>query len=113
MIFDDPTGASAPARSPPSNRGGDHGSDGGAKRQHQILSNNARNLLGTIYAPQAQIIIDADKPIADRSAYTVLVVRQLNLYSGPNLVLNTNYGATDVPVPRGVGPYSAKMFLAN
>jgi hypothetical protein len=114
LIFDDPTGTSAPAASPPSNRGGaGRGMKGGPKRQHQILSNNARNLLGTIYAPQAQIIIDADQPIADKSAYTVLVVKQLNLYSGPNLVLNTNYGATDVPAPRGVGPYSSKIFLTN
>jgi hypothetical protein len=41
------------------------------------------------------------------------VVKQLHLYSGPNLVLNTDYGATDVPVPMGVGPSSAKIFLAN
>src|SRR5262249_2450070 len=113
LIFDDPSAALAPGKTPPSNRGNASKGDNSAKRQHQILSNNARNLLGTIYTPQAQVIIDADKPIADKSAYTVLVVQRLNLYSGPNLVLNTNYGATDVPVPRGVGPYSAKMFLAN
>ena len=53
------------------------------------------------------------KPIADRSAYTVLVVKQLHLYSGPNLILNTDYSATDVPVPMGVGPSGAKIFLSN
>src|ERR1035437_429768 len=74
----------------------------GAPRQHQILSDNARNLLGTIYMPQGEIIIDATQPIADKSAYTVLVVNQLHLYSGPNLVLNSDYSATDVPVPPGV-----------
>jgi hypothetical protein len=63
--------------------------------------------------PQGGIIIDATKPIADKSAYTVLVVKQLHLYSGPNLILNTDYSATDVPVPMGVGPYSAKIFLSN
>ena len=63
--------------------------------------------------PQGGIIIDATKPIADKSAYTVLVVNQLQLFSGPNLVLNTDYSATDVPVPRGVGPYGSKVFLSN
>jgi hypothetical protein len=63
--------------------------------------------------PQGEIIIDAMKPIADKSAYTVLVVKQLHLYSGPNLILNTDYSATDVPVPMGVGPSGAKIFLSN
>ena len=114
MIFDDPTGASAPAKAPKSGRGASgRAIKTGAPRQHQILSDNARNLLGTIYMPQGEIIIDATKPIADKSAYTVLVVNQLHLYSGPNLVLNSDYSATDVPVPPGVGPFGAKIFLSN
>jgi hypothetical protein len=114
LIFDDPSGASAKAKAPKSGRGADgRANSSGAPRQHQILSDNARNLLGTIYMPQGEIIIDATQPIADKSAYTVLVVKQLHLYSGPNLVLNTDYSATDVPVPKGVGPYGAKVFLSN
>jgi Flp pilus assembly protein TadG len=114
LIFDDPTGASAPAKASKSGRGAaGRALTTGAPRQHQILSDNARNLLGTIYMPQGEIIIDATKPIADKSAYTVLVVSQLHLYSGPNLVLNSDYSASDVPVPPGVGPYGAKIFLSN
>lgn len=114
LIYDDPSGAPAPAVKALSGRG----LLGlllktGAPRQHQILSDNARNLLGTIYMPEGEIIIDALKPIADKSAYTVLIVKQLHLYSGPNLILNTDYSATDVPVPMGVGPYSARIFLTN
>ncbi len=63
--------------------------------------------------PQGEIIIDALKPIADKSAYTVLVVKQIRLYSGPNLILNTDYSASEVPVPPGVGPYGSKIFLSN
>jgi len=114
LVFDDPSGASAPAKAPKSGRGSaGRALKTGAPRQHQILSDNARNLLGTIYMPQGEIIIDANAPIADKSAYTVLVVRQLRLYSGPNLILNSDYSATGVPVPMGVGPYSAKIFLTN
>jgi hypothetical protein len=82
-------------------------------RQHQIFSNNAQTLTGTIYMPKGEILIDASQPIAAYSAYTVLVVNQLHLCAGPTLALNTNYTATDVPVPMGVGPYSAKIFLSN
>jgi hypothetical protein len=114
LIFDDPSGAPAPALTPKSGRGAaGRALKTGAPRQHQILSDNARNLLGTIYMPQGEIIIDATQPIADKSAYSVLVVNQLHLYSGPNLVLNSDYSATDVPVPPGVGPYGAKIFLSN
>lgn len=69
---------------------------------HEILSDNARTLLGTIYLPRGHLLVDAKKPVADQSAYTAIVVRTLRLYSGPNLVLNTNYDQTTVPVPEGI-----------
>ena len=80
---------------------------------YRILSDNARMLLGTIYMPQGRLIIDANKPIADKSAYTVLVVQRIDLHSGPNLILNSDYSATDVPVPPGVGPYGNSVKLTN
>jgi hypothetical protein len=73
-------------------------------RTYRIISDNARNLLGTIYLPAGRLIIDAKNPVADRSAYTIIVAKQVELFDGPNLYLNTNYSATDVPVPGGVGP---------
>ena len=77
------------------------------------VADNARMLLGTIYMPQGRLIIDANKPIADKSAYTVLVVQRIDLHSGPNLILNSDYSATDVPVPAGVGPYGNSVQLSN
>ncbi len=69
---------------------------------HEINSDNARMLLGTIYLPRGELQIDAKKPVADQSAYTAIVVRKMRLYSGPHLILNTNYGSTTVPVPEGI-----------
>ncbi len=69
---------------------------------HAILSDNARVLLGTIYLPRGDLKIDAKKPVADQSAYTAIVAHTLKLYAGPNLVLNTNYDQTSVPVPDGI-----------
>jgi Flp pilus assembly protein TadG len=82
-------------------------------RQYRIISDNARNLLGTIYLPAGQLIIDAKNPVADQSAYTVIVARLVNLYDGPNLVLNARYANSDVPVPDGVGPSSADTKLTQ
>lgn len=76
----------------------------GPMRTYRIISDNARNLLGTIYLPAGRLVIDAKNPIADRSAYTIIVAKQVELYDGPNLYLNSNYAGSTVPVPGGVGP---------
>ena len=80
-------------------------------RPHAILSDGARKLEGTIYLPTGHLYIDADAPIADKSAYTAIIVSRLELFAGPHLVLNTDYAATDVPVPEGVGAMSGEVFL--
>lgn len=66
---------------------------------HRIGSDNARLLLGTVYLPKGTLIVDANKPVADQSAYTAIIVRKLMLMAGPNLVLNSDYGATSIPAP--------------
>lgn len=69
---------------------------------HRISSNDARKLVGTIYLPVSSLIIDARDPVADQSAYTAIIVNKLELNMGPNLVLNTDYESTKVPVPEGI-----------
>lgn len=73
-------------------------------RDFKIESDDARTLLGTIYLPRGDLHVNAGDRVADRSAYTVIVARRIELSAGPTLTLNTNYGATDIPVPDGVGP---------
>jgi len=76
-----------------------------------ITSNKARKLLGTIYLANGNLIVDANNKVADASAYTAIVVRRLRLSKGPNLVLNTDYNGTLVPVPDGVGPQATMVHL--
>jgi hypothetical protein len=76
-----------------------------------ITSNKARKLLGTIYLANGNLIVDANNKVADASAYTAIVVRRLRLSKGPNLVLNTDYNKTLVPVPDGVGPQATTVHL--
>lgn len=80
---------------------------------HRITSDNARVMLGTIYLPVGTLNVDSAKPVSDLSAYTVIVARRLLLDAGPNLYLNTNYGASDIPVPKGLGPVGGKVTLSN
>lgn len=69
-----------------------------------IKSKSARNLLGTIYLPNGNFIVDANNKIAEDSAYTAIVARRVQLGSFTDLVLNTDYNGTTVPVPTGLGP---------
>lgn len=81
--------------------------------KHKIYSNNARKLLGTIYMPNGALYIDAKRPIADRSAYTAVIARTVEIFDGPDLVLNSDYNATNVPVPKGVGPIGSTITLVK
>lgn len=70
---------------------------------HQITSKDARNLVGTMYLPKSKLLIDSRDPVADRSDYTIIIAREFELRDGPELVLNTDYVGSDIPVPDGVG----------
>lgn len=69
-----------------------------------ITSENVDRLLGVIYVPEAQLIIDGKADVARDSAWTVIVARSIQLKGSPSLIVNANYAASDVPVPEGVGP---------
>lgn len=68
-----------------------------------LRSNRASNLLGTIYLPNGNFIIDTNGRVADAAAYTAIVARTVTLLRQPHVVLNADYDATDVPVPAGLG----------
>ena len=69
------------------------------KFPHIIASNNARNLVGTIYLPGNTLEINSQDPIADQSDYTVIIARKFDMKDGPELVLNTDYENSLIPVP--------------
>ena len=71
-------------------------------RVHRISSNDARNLLGTIYLSKSVLLIDSNAPVADASAYTAIVTGRLWLQAGPILTLNADLTDTKVPVPDGL-----------
>lgn len=88
-------------------------SDASSSATFRIESNDARTLLGTIYLPGAIFRVDASSPVADASAYTVIIAKKFHLQQGPNLVLNSNYADTEVPVPNGIVNHGAKVTLVK
>lgn len=82
-------------------------------RQFEVMSDSARRLVGTIYLSRGTFVVSANQTVADQSEYTAVVVKRLALSQAPRLVINTNYAGTDVPVPNGVGPFSAEISLVQ
>lgn len=69
---------------------------------HNIVSDNARVLVGTIYIPKGIFRVGSKQPVADQSAYTAIIANKIELNKYPTIVLNSNYSQTDVPVPGGL-----------
>lgn len=67
-----------------------------------ILSSNAQKMLGTLYLPNTSLVVESLARVGGDSAYTAIVARRLVLLDNPHLILNSNYGDTDVPVPDGI-----------
>jgi len=70
-------------------------------RLFEIKSTQVSSLLGTIYIPEDRFIIKTNTPISEEAAFTIILSRYVQGQSSPTLVLNTDYEATDVPVPDG------------
>ncbi len=69
-----------------------------------ISTNNARQLYGTIYLPNATLdVTGTGNKVADQSPWTVVVAMGLTTDGSANLVINSNYAGASVPVPGGVG----------
>lgn len=87
---------------------------------HRFESRNAPNLLGTIYLSRGDLQVGvkgagggAGTAVGATSAWTIVVARTLSVSDNQTLQLNTNYGATTVPPPGGVGPNVATVQLVQ
>jgi hypothetical protein len=69
-----------------------------------ISSDAAKQLEGAIYIPSATLAVSGTgNQVAAQSAWTVVVAKGLQLQGSPDLVINSNYSNSSVPVPAGVG----------
>lgn len=69
-----------------------------------ISATSAEKLEGTIYIPAATLHVDGtSNKVAQQSAWTVVVAQSIQLTGSANLIINSNYATSSVPVPGGVG----------
>jgi hypothetical protein len=83
-----------------------------AGRKFRIATDLATQLIGTVYLPRGIFEVDVIGIVAADSAYTVIVAETIDV-KGARLVINSDYGATDVPVPAGVGPTAGQVALSR
>jgi len=70
----------------------------------KVSSTSARKLEGAIYVPAATLDVEGTaNTVAQQSAWTVIVARAIQMDGSANLVVNSNYATSSVPVPAGVG----------
>ena len=79
----------------------------------EIFTSEARELLGTIYLPKGNLVVKTNQAVGEDSAFTVIVAREILLEKQAALYLNSDYSATKVPVPDGVGPVGGSTYLKN
>ena len=80
----------------------------------EISSSSARQLLGTIYIPEATLkVTGSANRVADQSAWTVIVAKSIKMEGSPDLVVNSNYGGSPVQPPTGVGPNAVDPVLVR
>ncbi len=60
-------------------------------------------LLGTIYLPNTTVYVTAPGNVAQDSQWSVVVARYVITSNSSNLVINSDYDGSPVPVPDGVG----------
>jgi len=81
--------------------------------QFTIASDNVSKLLGTIYIPEAQLLVQTTGNVAQDSAWSIIVADSIKMAKNPTLVINTGYVGSGVPVPDGVGPGNGKPKLTR
>jgi Flp pilus assembly protein TadG len=89
-------------------------------QHHQIKSRNAPNMLGTIYLSRGILNIGIQyggggkgTPVAQSSAWTVVIARKISIQDDMQIVFNTNYAASPVHPPAGLSSANTGAVLSQ
>lgn len=82
-------------------------------REFEISSKNAQMLLGTIYLPNGYLAIRGVSKFANAADWTAIIAKKVLVANGPVVVLNSDYKASDIPVPNGISAETSKISLVK
>ncbi len=79
----------------------------------QIQSDYISKLTGAVYSPAATLQIQGTGKGIQASDWTVIAASSLQLTGSPDVIINSNYSGSSVPVPIGVGNNSSSTRLTR
>ncbi|MGI9352685.1 MAG: TadE/TadG family type IV pilus assembly protein [Rhizobiaceae bacterium] len=71
-------------------------------RLFAISSKDAEKFEGTVYLPKGKLLVEKGSRLGQASNWTAIIANEVVVDSGPMLEINSNYGASDIPVPEGI-----------
>ncbi|MCR9136597.1 MAG: pilus assembly protein TadG-related protein [Alphaproteobacteria bacterium] len=80
-------------------------------REFVIRSKDAELFEGTVYLPKGKLIIDKKSRVGQRSAWTAIIANRIESRKGPQVVINSNYASSTIPVPAGIAPEKGRALL--
>ncbi|MGB7336172.1 MAG: pilus assembly protein TadG-related protein [Salaquimonas sp.] len=80
-------------------------------RVFTIRSKDAEKFEGTVYLPQGTLFIDKESRVGQLSNWTAIIVKRFEVGKGPQLMVNSDYANSDVPVPEGVAGKNSDIRL--
>ena len=78
-----------------------------------ISTTAAKVLEGIVYLPNATLSIPGDAPVNNEANWTVIVAKNISVSGEAELLLNTNYSSSTVPVPSEVGAAGSRIVLTH
>ncbi|MCP4183736.1 MAG: pilus assembly protein [Hyphomicrobiales bacterium] len=82
-------------------------------RTFAIRSKDAERFEGTIYLSKGNLLVEKASRLGQKSNWTAIIANTIKIDSGPQLVINSNYGESDIPMPEGIDGNSNTIRLAK
>ena len=78
---------------------------------HLFNSDADSVFIGTIYVPNGRIKINSGTTLSGTAPYTNFIARSFEIDANSGIVLNSDYAATDVPVPAGLATTNSRLVM--
>ena len=71
-------------------------------RIFRIRSKDAEQFEGAIYLSKGTLEIDKASRVGQKSAWTAIIAKRILIGNGPDIVINSDYANSSIPVPEGI-----------
>ncbi len=81
-------------------------------RTFTIESKDAERFEGVVYLPRGTLFIDKASKVGTLANWTAIIADRIMIGEGPQILVKADYGASEIPVPSGIGGTS-RVKLVN